>query len=100
MGEEAAVAVAADVVDDLAVDLGDGEVELEGEVEGLVDELFFGGIAEMGAVVVVEGGLGLIDGQAGGITGGAASGKVTAGEGVTVQEEVSFGARRGAETDL
>jgi len=88
------------VVDDLAVDVGDGEVDLEGEVEGLVDELFFGGMAEMGTAVAVECGLGLIDGQGGGITGRAASGKLTAGEGVTVQEEVSFVARRGAETDL
>ena len=47
-GEEAAVAVAGDLVDDLAVDVGDGEVDLEGEVEGLVDELFCGGMGAIG----------------------------------------------------
>jgi hypothetical protein len=62
VGEEAAVAVTADFVDDLAVDVGDGEADLEGEVERFMDELFFfGGVAEIRAAGLVEGGLGQVD---------------------------------------
>jgi hypothetical protein len=34
------------VVDDLAVQVGDGDGLLEGEVEGVVDAIVFGGVGE------------------------------------------------------
>ena len=81
------MAVAADLVDDLAVDVGDGEVDLEGEVEGLVDEVDFGGLAEVGAAGRMEGGLGVVGGQAGEVAGRVARGGAMQGEDVGVQRE-------------
>ena len=55
-------AVAAEVIDDLAVEAGDGDGLLEGEVEGLVDGVVFGGegegwVLERRAAEAVEQGL-------------------------------------------
>jgi hypothetical protein len=55
-------AVAAQVVDDLAVEAGDGDGLVEGEVEGVVDRLFFrrvqeGGVLRFGEMETAQDGL-------------------------------------------
>jgi hypothetical protein len=65
--------------------VGDGEVDLEGEVEGLVDELLLDGVAEMEEGARGDGGRVETDGKAGGIAGGAAGGGMVPGENVTAR---------------